>query len=320
MPEKLKSRFDLPLKALVAMAAMVFSIEIHELVHLLTARFMGIPSRFLNFTAVGVPMADALKYRPGELAVMNGIAPLFSFFVLGCGTYFWLKGRPFKRSWRRYFLTWVTIVNLPYIGYQMMFMGGVSQSNGGGNDFATVFNYFGASHFLRAWLGVVGFVLFINLQAPLRDLLYLEDGTPGARGYKPVSRLRRILGWGLVASALAVALAGCQYQILQYSQAALWILFGFVFWALACTSFISWRSDLAGALFRQWLTPCIIASLVLAIASLVLALFGLEGNDFLTVWLIVIPIVLGGICFRTFGEKSLVSDQLSPVQPDSPYP
>ncbi|MFZ3353420.1 MAG: hypothetical protein WA268_21420 [Xanthobacteraceae bacterium] len=98
MPEASKSKFDLPLKALVAAVALVFSIEIHELVHLLTARLMGIPSRFLNLTAVGIPMADAAKYPPGELAVMNGSAPLFSIVVLGCGTYFWLKGRPFELS------------------------------------------------------------------------------------------------------------------------------------------------------------------------------------------------------------------------------
>lgn len=126
MPEAFKSKFDLPLKTLVATVSLVFSGEIHELVHLLTARFMGIPARFLDFTAVGIPVADVPKYPAGELAVMNGIAPLFSFFVLGCGTYFWLKGRPFKRSWRRYFLTWVTIVNLPYLGLQMMGMGGPS--------------------------------------------------------------------------------------------------------------------------------------------------------------------------------------------------
>ena len=125
---------------------------------------------------------------------MNGIAPLFSFFVLGRGTYLWLKNGPFERSWRRYFLTWVTILNLPYLGLQMMPMGGQSQPNGAGNDFATVFDYFGASHFLRAWLGVLGFVLFIISQAPFRNLLYLEDGAPGPHGYKPASLLRTSLG------------------------------------------------------------------------------------------------------------------------------
>jgi hypothetical protein len=299
MPEKFKSKFDLPLKAFIAMVSLVFSIEIHELVHLLTARFMGIPSRFLNFTAVGVPMADALKYPPGELAVMNATAPLFSFVVLGCGTYFWLKGRPFKPSWCRYFLTWVTILNLPYLGLQMMAMGGVSQPNGGGNDFATVFDYLGVSHVLRAWLAVLGFVLFIILQAPLRDLLYLDDDAPGPHGYKPVSRLRTVLGWGFVVLGLAAALAACQYDILQKnSQASPWVLSEFVFWALASTSFVHWRSDLARALSRQWLAPCIVSALVLV-------LLGLAGNDFLILWLFVIPIVLGGIYFRTFTEKNL---------------
>ena len=285
MAETLKSKFDLPFKALVAAAAYVFSIEIHELVHLLTARFMGIPSRFLNFTAVGVPMADALKYPPGELAVMNGIAPLFSFLVLGCGTYFWLRSGPIKPSWRRYFLTWVTILNLPYLGTQMMAMAGPAQPNGGGNDFATVFDYFGASHFVRAWLAVLGFVVFIILQAPLRNLLYLEDGTPGPHGYKRVSRLRTILGWGFVVLGLAAALAGR-------------LFYEFVFWALASTSFVSWRSDLAKALFRQWLAPCMLSMLLLVP-------IGLEGNDFLDLWLIVIPIILGGIYFRTWTGSKL---------------
>ncbi|MFZ2066238.1 MAG: hypothetical protein WAV27_09670 [Xanthobacteraceae bacterium] len=299
MPETLKSKFDLPLKTLVATVSLVFSIEIHELVHLLTARFMGIPSRFLNFTAVGIPMADVLKYPPGELAVMNGIAPLFSFVVLGCGTYFWLKCRPFKRSWRRYFLTWVTIFNLPYLGLQMTGMGGPSIPNGGGPDFATVFDYLGASHFLRAWLGVLGFVLFIILQAPLRNLLYLEDGTPGPHDYKPVFRLRTILGWGFVVLSFAGALAVCHYQILQENGN---ILIEYVFWALACTSFIPWRSDLTRALVRQWLAPCIVSTLML---PLILLPFGLkEENDFLTLWLLVIPTVLGGIYFRTWADSS----------------
>ena len=303
MPEALKSKFDLALKALVAMVSLVFSIEIHELVHLLTARLMGIPSRFLNFTAVGIPMADAAKYPPGELAVMNGIAPLFSFVVLGCGTYFWLKGRPFKRSSSpRYFLTWIAIFNLPYLGAQMMGMGGPSLPNGGGNDFATVFTYFGASQFLRTWLVVLGFVLFIILQAPLRSLLYLEDGTPSPHGYKPVSRLRTILGWSFVVLSLADSLAVCQIQI--HSHGTILLLFEPVFWALACISFVSWRSDLTRALCRQWLTPCIVSTLMLALIFLP---FGLEEeNDFLMLWLFVIPTVLGGIYFRTRAESGLV--------------
>jgi hypothetical protein len=293
MPERVKSKFDLPLKALVAAVSFVFSAELHELIHLLTARSMGIPARFLNFTAVGVPVTDVLKYPSGELAVMNGIAPLFSFVVLGCGTYFWLKGRPFKRSsWPRYFLTWVAIFNLPYLGPQMMGMGGPSLPNGGGNDFATVFSYFGASQFLRAWLVVLGFVLFIILQAPLRVLLYLEDRAPESGGYKPASRLRTILGWGFVVLGLADSLVVCQIQI--HSHGTILLLFEPVFWALACVSFVSWRSDLTRALCRQWLAPCIVSTLVLVPL----------GGDFLLLWLFAIPIALGAIYFRTSAERS----------------
>jgi hypothetical protein len=223
---------------------------------------------------------------------MNGIAPLFSFIVLGCGTYFWLKDRPFKPSWGRYFLTWVAMLNLPYLGLQMTAMGEQAQSNGGGNDFATVFNYLGASDSVRAWFGVLGFVLFIVLQAPLRDLLYVEDGTPGTHGDKPVSRLRTILGCGFVALGLAAALAACRYHILQKDgQAGLWVLSEFVFLALAGASLVAWSSDLTRRLVRQWLVPGLISTFILA-------LVGLTGNDFLVLWLFIIPIVLGGIYFR----------------------
>lgn len=237
-------------------------------------------------------MADVPKYPAGALAVMNGIAPLFSFVVLGCGTYFWLKGRPFKRSsWPRYFLTWVAILNLPYLGPQMMGMGGPSLPNGSGNDFATVFSYFGASQFLRAWLVVLGFVLFIFLQAPLRDLLYLEDRAAESGGYKSASRLRMILGWGFVVLGLADSLVVCQIQL--HSHGTILLLFEPVFWALACISFVSWRSDLTRALCRQWLAPCIVSTLVLVPL----------GGDFLLLWLFVIPIVLGAIYFRTSSER-----------------
>jgi len=292
MPERIKSKFDVPLKALVAAVSLAFSVELHELIHLLTARSMGIPARFLNFTAVGVPVTDVPKFPAGELAVMNGIAPLFSFVVLGCGTYFWLKGRPFKRSsWPRYFLTWAAILNLPYLGTQMMGMGGPSLPNGGGNDFATVFSYFGASLALRAWLAVLGFVLFIILQAPLRDLLYLEDRAAEPGGYKPASRLRTILGWGFVVLGLADSLVVCQIQI--DSHGTILLLFEPVFWALACISFVSWRSDLTRALCRQWLAPCIVATLVLIPL----------GSDFLALGFFAIPIVLGAIYFRTLAER-----------------
>jgi hypothetical protein len=161
-----------------------------------------------------------------------------------------------------------------------------------------MFDYLGASHVLRAWLAVFGFILFIILQAPLRDLLYLDNDPPGPHGYKPVSRLRTILGWGFIALGLAAALAACRYNILQkYSQASPWVLSESIFWALASTSFVYWRSDLTRALFRQWLGPCLVSALVLV-------LLGLEGNDFLTLWLFVIPIILGGIYFRTLAERS----------------
>jgi hypothetical protein len=305
MPEALKSKFDLPLKTLVAMVSLIFSAEIHESVHLLTARLMGIPARFLNFTAVGIPAADVPKYPPGELAAMNGIAPLFSFVVLGCGTYFWLKRRPFKRSWPRYFLTWLVIFNLPYLGMQMMAMGVPSRPNGGGEDFATVFDYFGASPFLRAWLGVLGFAVFIILQAPLGNLLYLEDGAPGPHGYKPVSRLRTILGWGFVVLGFAAAVAACQDLILQkYNPVERWLLSEFVLWALACIAFVSWSSDLTRALFRQWLVPCIVSTVILRFVCIP---FGpAAGSDFPTLWLFVTPIVLGGIYFQTRAASALV--------------
>lgn len=158
-----------------------------------------------------------------------------------------------------------------------------------------MFAYFGASQFLRAWLAVLGFILFIILQAPLRDLLYLEDGTPGPRGYKPVSRLRKIVGWGFVVLGLSASLAVFRYRIFILSE--------FVFWALACISFVSWSSDLTRALFRQWLVPCIVSTLMLA---LIVVPFGTEGGDFQQLWLFVIPIVFGGIYFRTWAELVLV--------------
>jgi hypothetical protein len=296
MPEAHRSKFDLPFKIIVAAVAFVFSIEIHELVHLSTARLLGIPAHFLNLMAVGIPAADVPKYPAGALAVMNGIAPLFSFVVLGCGSYFWLKWRPLRRSWSGYFLTWMAILNLPYLGLQMMSMGAPSSPNGGGNDFSTVSAYLGAGHVLRAWLAVIAFVLYIMLQAPLRGLLYLEDRTNGPHEYKPVSRFRMILGWAFLAAGVSASLAACRYDIIQkYSQAGVLLLSQFGFWALACASSVSWRSNLTRALCRQWLVPCVIATLVLAPL----------GNDYWLLWLFVSPMVLGGIYFRARAESSL---------------
>src|SRR6185312_5173065 len=106
-----------------------------------------------------------------------------------------------------------------------------------------------------------------------------------------ISRTRTILGWSIASFGLIAALVAYQHQAVgSYSAGSLWNLSEFFLWGLASCCLIPWGSALAKSLFQIWILPGVMATLLLIP-------FGIKGNDFLTFWLFVIPMVTGSAYF-----------------------
>ncbi len=284
-------------KTLLTLISLVVSVELHEIVHLLMARAMGLPSRFLNFTAVGLSKVEAMKYPAEHLAFMNGIAPLFSFLVLGCGSLIFCRSRIVRSEKVNYFVAWLAIFNLPYLGLQIMLMGGPSRSNGTGNDFATVFDFLGMSPVARAILGAFGLLIFIALQSPLKEVINMDASVKTEEKDFPLPRWRSSVGYFLLIFGFGAAVISCRNNILQnYSEGTLWVLCQLVVWGLASVCLTRWKTAEGKMMLCNWILPCLIATVLLVP-------LGFEGNDFLMLWIFVLPMMTGAAYFKTLKAR-----------------
>jgi len=289
-PQLVNSSSAVFFKILLAMASLIFSVESHELVHLLTGRALGIPSRFLNLTAAGVPKLEAAQQSAANLAWMNGVAPAFSFLILGIGSYIWLRSRHRPpNALFQYWVSWLAIFNIPYLGLQMMFMGTRARSNGTGNDFATVFDFLGVSPTMRAALGVCGFVVFIVLNVPIGSIIsaWSFRGRGSQQQSDRVSNLRWVIATIILAIGFALAIYAVPYL---ENQGMLMITGDFLLISLAMAILVPWKTIWARTLLNDWLVPGLLGTLALVP-------FGMEGNDFMTLWVFVLPMVTTSIFF-----------------------
>lgn len=260
----------------------------------MVGRLLGLPSRFLNFTAVGMSKAESALSHPMDLALMNGVAPVFSFLILGIGSYIWLRSKSApRRPGIRYFITWLAVFNLPYLGLQMIVMGTASKPNGTGNDFATVFEFFGLHVAGRATLAIAGYIVFILLQIPLSKILYVElhvDPTAESKFFREWT-LRNSLTGLFAFSGILLAVLGNYELVLGSGPRMIWIMLEFVAWGISASLFVRWRSALGQALYKDWIIPGLLATIALVP-------IGLEGNDYLTLWLFALPMICGAAAFK----------------------
>ena len=268
-------------------------ISLHELMHFVVGRIAGIPAVFTGLTSAGVPEGSAAMYPQSSLALMNVSAPLFT-VIVGFALYRTLARWPEALGRARYFFTWWAIFGIPYLGLQMMIIVNYVDSSGHGADSAAVAGYLHVPMSVRAIICVMGFVLYMVSAVWVLGVIRAVDGDlQAAHAATNVCIWRRVLGGVLIFAAIACAVTVARRAILgnfpgPYMGAA------FLGWALAAAVLTPWRSPAARVVCAHWLLPG-------AIGMAALIPFGLigAGNDYASIWLPMIPPVVGAAMFAS---------------------
>lgn len=276
--------------ALVAISVALF-VTVHELAHLVVGRIAGIPAVFTSLTSAGVPKGTAGLYPPLALALMNGIAPLFT-VIVGFAIYRILVRWPRTFGWARYFLAWWAIFGIPYLGLQMMIAVTPVDYSGNGSDSAAVAGYFHVPISVRAIICVAGFLLYmVSAVWVLAVIRAVDPYVRAAHTATDVPPWRRVLGYILVLAAMAGIVTVAKRALYGEFPGA-YMGAAFLGWAIAAAVLTRWHSQAARAVWIRWLLPEAIGMLALVPVG-----FIGSGNDYASIWLPVIPPVMAAAMF-----------------------
>ena len=187
--------------AFIALLAHIASTELHESIHLIVGRLVGLPSHFLSLTSVGVTPSVAATTSPSALAWMNGVAPLAT-MLIGIVS---LIAMPALRAKAPAavadFVAWWAIFGVPYIGLQTMTAPSQINLRGNGSDFAAVLGgYFGLSLAARMAIALAGLVIYMASGFWLGPAVAQRTGTAPLR-LTLRERLRGLAAWRVAARA-----------------------------------------------------------------------------------------------------------------------
>lgn len=280
--------------AVLVAASVIVIISLHESIHLVIGRLAGIPAVFTGLTSAGLPKSiNPHLYGPMPLALMNGIAPLLT-VVFGFVVYDLLQRRPAALGAVRYFFTWWAIYGIPYLGLQLMIVIYHTDYSGNGPDSAALAGYLHLSDPIRAVICLVGFLYYFASALWVLNALRAADLEILPRGSGlALAWWRRLSGIALiiVANGSAVFLASTAF----FGQIrGLPLYLGILTWGLGTAALTPWKSSAARTLFQHWLPPGILGMLAL----IPLGLIG-GGNDYASIWLLILPPLTAAIMFAT---------------------
>ena len=273
-------------RAALLVATTVITVTLHEIIHLIVGRALNIPAQFLNFTSVGVPSSDVALYSPISLAIMNGVAPVFSILFFGLLPLSILakKNMKVREPWLS-LLGWSAIYNVPYLGLQLMLAVNVSSANGSGSDMAAVMGTLAIPFSLRFLLGAAGYIVFVICLFILgRVLSSKHNAWP-----TPINKRRKCMGYlcillGFVSNCFGGWITLSGNQNLGMTLVA---LVGFSLLGIGSSLLISFKDKSYLNFKLQWLFPVIVGTLSMVPIGI------LFQNDYAILWLILIPSVLG---------------------------
>lgn len=278
--------FDIGFRAILVAISVVVSVSLHELVHLVVGRIVGIPAVFRGLTSAGLLEQVVHLYSPARLALMNGIAPLFT-VIIGFVIYRILAFRPGAFGRAKYFFAWWAIFGIPYLGLQMMIIVARIDYSGNGADSAAIAGYFHIPMSVRAVVCVVGLLYYIVSAVWVLGVIRVADENAGSvRTAMRISLWRRVLGWALIVAALVCAVIAAERALMGKFPMA-FVEGAVLCWAAATAVLTRWRSPSANVVWKRWLLPGIIGTLAL----FPLGFIG-GGNDYVVMWLLVLPPVV----------------------------
>ncbi|HEY5060525.1 MAG TPA: hypothetical protein VII52_03265, partial [Gemmatimonadaceae bacterium] len=99
-------------------------VTVHELVHIAVGHSLGIGGHFTSLTSADADSARAGVASAGVRAWMAGSAPLFTALTGGAALLLASRARRHGSGGLATVLGWIAIFSIPYIGVQLMTLGG----------------------------------------------------------------------------------------------------------------------------------------------------------------------------------------------------
>lgn len=276
----------------LVIVAIIITVTGHEFLHYAVAKSLGIPAQFLNMTAVGIPQADVPNYPSEHLLAMNGVAPLISMIFFGMLGFVYLRLSKKKETILRYVISWIVLLNLPYVGLQLLLFATRVRFNGTGNDFAAIAGYFEVPIEVRAATSVFGFILLIFLLYLLRSVVEVEAHSNIEITRKNLPRF--MLGVCAFGGSFLSVILGNLLLVKGDSIGMTIIVFGsLIFLLISFSVLIPWKSPFVKGAANKWILPGAVGSIALLPVGVI------DGNDYAIFWLISTTVILGAVFFRT---------------------
>jgi hypothetical protein len=244
-------------------------VTVHELVHIAAGHWFGIGGHFTSLTSADSDPAQTQAATAAARAWMAGIAPLFT-IIAGIGA---LLVAPLARR-RQYdsaatILGWIAIFGIPYIGVQLMTLGGPA---GGVDTAAVLVGYFGIAEILRGVLSVTGIAFTIAAGYLLGGALGDQQaGWSGASDAVPsILASRRVVGTAF--AVLSICLIATGAALLAWPGRGNPMgpfLLADILWAVGMLIATPWRQPGSRFVRDVWLVPAIAAMGLLTLVGAV---------------------------------------------------
>jgi hypothetical protein len=256
-------------RAAVCLVTTMTIVTVHELTHIAVGHGLGMGGHFTSLTSADSDPAQVADVTAAARAWMAGTAPLFT-SITGVAA---LLAAPWARR-QQYngvatILGWIAVFGIPYIGVQLMTLGGPA----GGVDTAAVFvGYFGIGRIPRAVLAVAGVVFTIAagywLGGALGDRQQVSSGAVNAGA--GISPARRTVG--IAFAVLSTCLIGAGAALLArpgHGNPMGAFLLADVLWAVGMLTATPWRQPGPRFVRDMWLAPAIVAMGLLTVLGAV---------------------------------------------------
>jgi hypothetical protein len=261
LPDRLAQRVALCLVTTMAV------VTVHELVHIAVGLGVGIGGHFTSLTSADSDPARTLAATAGARAWMAGAAPMFTISI-AVGA---LLAAPWARR-RAYqsvatILGWIAIFGIPYIGVQLMTLGGPA---GGVDTAAVLVGYFGLTGTPRAVLAVGGVVFTIGAGYMLGSALGDRQpaSSPVLAAGADMSAARRIIG--IAVTVLSICLIGAGAALLARpgrGNPMGAFLLADILWGVGMLITTPWRQPGPRFVRDVWLAPGIAAMGLLTVTG-----------------------------------------------------
>ena len=292
-PNSMKPEYELPRwpsMVVLSLVVVVLSVSLHELMHLIVGRFMGLPAHYVSLTAVAVTPEAAAIAPAAALALMNGVAPVVT---MGLGVLAFVSVpvfRPRVSALITSFVAWWAIFGVAYIGAQLMTVGYPADLRGTGADLAAVVGgYWQASDRMRAVIALIGLSVFMFsglwLGTPLAVVSRLRKPA-----WRIAERWGQIAVWrwvsGVILGLLTLGLAALGFSLLLRGAGegvSLMYVAGSFVWPAFMALLTPWSTAWANNILKHWIAPG-------ALASAAFLLLGLATHsDYATVGMVLLP-------------------------------